>query len=816
MGLHTGESERVGAASGGGGMVGIDINQAARVAAVAHGGQILMSDATSGLLSTHLPPGVTLRDLGAFRLKDLLAPVHLVQVIVDGLPSEFPAPRTPDAHPNNLPTQLTTFVGRDAELAEAATLLGTTRLLTLTGPGGTGKTRLSLQLAARVSDDFADGVFFVPLEPIRDPMLVAPRIAGAVGVAEGTARPVADTLADWLRDKTVLLVLDNFEQVVSAAPIVADLLRTAPAIKIVVTSRATLHVSGEQEYPVPGLPAPPDPSHLSGLERLAMPGESRIVDPAAIEQYAAVRLFIERAVAVRPGFTVTNENAPAVAAICARLHGMPLAIELAAARIKLLSPEAILGRLEHQLDLLAAGARDLPPRQQTLRAAIAWSYDILDEDAKRLLDRLSVFASGFDLASAEAICGPSAEIGGDIVDGVMALLDQSLVKPEEVAGGETRFRLLDTIREYAAEQLAARGETALLQARHRDWYVALAAQAAGELSGPDQRRWLDRLELEHDDIRAVLDRAVAEPDPPVAIGLAFSMWRFWQKHGHLAEARTRLEAMAATPWSHDDPRLRAKLMEALGGTCWWQGEVVPMGRCYQEALDLWLAIGDEAEIANAYYNASFMYAVSPDGLLGVADLETDPDGLGITYLEKARDIYHRIGDRRGEANALWGMGNYRYFRRDAGPRHRREPAGARDLPRGRRSDDGGMGAAHARDRAAADRRPGGGQDPCRARHPPLLRRRRRRRADPDPRRPVGDRGGRGRPAACRATARRRAEPHDRDGDGAGRLRRGLLRGGHAAQRPRPHVRVGRRTIRSGGRGDDRRRGDRLCPRGRGR
>ena len=664
MGLHTGEAERIGVATGGGGIVGIDINQAARVAAVAHGGQILMSEATSGLLATHLPPGVMLRDLGAFRLKDLLAPVHLVQVIVDGLPSEFPAPRTPDAHPNNLPTQLTTFVGRDAELAEAATLLGTTRLLTLTGPGGTGKTRLSLQLAARVSDDFADGVFFVPLEPIRDPLLVAPRIAGAVGVAEGTARPIAETLADWLRDKAVLLVLDNFEQVVSAAPIVADLLRTAPGIKIVVTSRATLRVSGEQEYPVPGLPAPPDLSHLSGLERLAMPGESRVVDPAAIEQYAAVRLFIERAVAVRPGFNVTNENAPAVAAICARLQGMPLAIELAAARIKLLSPEAILSRLEHQLDLLAAGARDLPPRQQTLRAAIAWSYDILDAGAKLLLDRLSVFVSGFDLPSAEAICGPSSEIGGDIVDGVMALLDQSLIKPEEVAGGEMRFRLLDTIREYAAEQLAARGETALIQARHRDWYVALAAQAADELSGPDQRRWLDRLELEHDDIRAVLGRAVDEPDPPVAIGLAFSMWRFWQKHGHLTEARMRLDAMAATDWSRDDPRLRAKLMEALGGTCWWQGQIVPMAVCYQEALELWLAIGDEREIANAYYNAAFQYAVTEDGR--VDDATADPEGTGLQYLQAARDIYHRIGDRRGEANSLWGLGNYLYFRRAKG------------------------------------------------------------------------------------------------------------------------------------------------------
>ena len=380
MGLHTGEAERIGAATGSDGMVGIDINQAARVAAVAHGGQILMSDATSGLLSTHLPPGVMLRDLGAFRLKDLLAPVHLSRSSSTGCRPSSRAPRTPDAHPNNLPTQLTTFVGRDAELAEAATLLGTTRLLTLTGPGGTGKTRLSLQLAARVSDDFAG--WRVLRAARADPRPDAGRPQDRRrrrASSEGTARPIADTLADWLRDKTVLLVLDNFEQVVSAAPIVADLLRTAPAIKIVVTSRAALHVSGEQEYPVPGLPAPPDPSHLSGLERLAMPGESRIVDPAAIEQYAAVRLFIERAVAVRPGFTVTNENAPAVAAICARLHGMPLAIELAAARIKLLSPEAILGRLG--APARPAGRRRARPAAAPADAAgaIAWSYDILEE-----------------------------------------------------------------------------------------------------------------------------------------------------------------------------------------------------------------------------------------------------------------------------------------------------------------------------------------------------------------------------------------------------------------------------------------------------
>ncbi len=657
MGLHTGGAEQSGES-----LVGLGINRAARLAALAHGGQILASSLVRDQLVDRPVEGVTMRDLGEHRLKDLSAPVRIVQIVADGLPSDFPAVRSLDARPNNLPTQLTTFVGRDAELEAAARLLAGTRLLTLTGPGGTGKTRLSLQLAARSSDDFPDGIFFVPLEPIRDRMLVAPRIASTLGVAESTARSIDESLADWLRDKRLLLVLDNFEQVVAAAPIVADLLRAAPGIKAVVTSRAVLHVSGEQEYEVPGLPAPPDPSQESGMERMTRGGGDRPIDLVALGQYAAVRLFIERAVAVRPGFSVTNENAPAVAAISARLHGMPLAIELAAARIKLLSPDAILVRLDHQLDVLAAGARDLPERQQTLRGAIAWSYDLLDEGGKRLLDRLSVFAAGCDLASAEAICGPSSEIGGDILDGLMALVDQSLVKVEESAAGETRFRLLDTIREYAAEQLEADGETDLIRARHRDWYVALVPQAAAELSGPDQRRWLDRLELEHDDIRAVLDRAVVAPDPSVAIGVAFSMWRFWQKHGHLAEARRRLEAMESAPWSHDDPRLRAKLVEALGGTCWWQGDLDGMNPRYREALEIWQTLDDEAELANAYYNASFTYSTN----VGFGPTEGDNDQTGLLYLERARDAFRRLGDRRGEANALWGLGNYHYFRRYPG------------------------------------------------------------------------------------------------------------------------------------------------------
>jgi predicted ATPase/class 3 adenylate cyclase len=653
IGIHSGEAELAGDS-----LVGLDINRAARIATVGHGGQILLSDATRVLVQAHLPEGARLRDLGAYRLKDLLGPEHVVQVEAEGLASDFPPLRTPDARPNNLPTQLTTFVGRAAELEEATRLLATTHLLTLTGPGGTGKTRLSLQLASSVADGFPDGVFFVPLEPIRDPMLVPSRIASAVGVTESGARPISETLSDWLRDRRLLLVLDNFEQVAAAAPMISDLLRAAPELKIVVTSRAALRVSGEQEFPVPGLPTPPDLTQLSGLDRLQLPAESRALDPVTLGQYASVRLFIERAVAVRPGFSVTNANAPAVAAISARLHGMPLAIELAAARIKLLSPEAILARLEHQLDVLAAGARDLPARQQTLRGAIAWSYDLLDEDARRLLDRLSVFAGSCDLEAAEAVCGPASEAGGELIDGLMALADQSLLKVEEAAGGEPRFRLFDTIRDYAAEQLAERGETAAIQDRHRDWYLALAELAATEISGANQRRWLDRLELEHDDIRAVLDRAVARPDPAIAIRLGFAMWRFWQKHGHLAEARRRLLAMEAAPWSSDDPRLRARLAEALGGICWWQGDIAEMTARYREALDLWLALGDATEIANAYYNASFTYAVPPAADGG----DSDPDGVGIGYIEEARRRYHELNDLRGEANALWALGNYHYFR----------------------------------------------------------------------------------------------------------------------------------------------------------
>jgi predicted ATPase/class 3 adenylate cyclase len=654
MGLHTGD----GALDADGEYVGADVHRAARIGGAGNGGQILLSETASDRVSGSLPAGVELRSLGQHRLKDL-RPERICQLVIDGLQPDFPPIRSLDSRPNNLPTQLTSFVGREEELAEANQLLATTRLLTLTGPGGTGKTRLSLQLAANVAHEFDDGTWFVPLEPVRDASLVASRIATTFGLAETATKSPKDQLIEWLGERKALIVLDNFEQVIDAAPVVADLLRAAPKLQVIATSRAALRVSGEQEYPVPGLPVPIDLLALSDLEKLNLTSEERAVAAETVTQYEAVKLFIARAVGVRPDFQVTNENAPAVAAICARLHGMPLAIELAAARTKLLTPDAILARLEKQLGVLASGSRDLPERQQTLRGAIAWSYDLLGDGERRLLWRLAAFSGGFDVESAEAVCGPADEIGQDVLDGVMSLTDQSLVKAEEV-DDVSRFRQLDTIHEFAGEKLAESGEQPEIERRHAAVFLALVNQARTQLSGADQRRWLGVLERDHDNIRVAMDRSVAAADAPTAIGIGFGMWRYWQKRGHLAEAKRRLEFVAGQPWSRDDPVLRARLMEALGGVGWWMGDADTLKRSYDEALEIWQKIGDKREIANALYNHSFGYAVTLD------PVEADPERIGFGEQEEALRIYREIGDKQGEANVLWGLGNYIYFRDGAG------------------------------------------------------------------------------------------------------------------------------------------------------
>ena len=385
MGLHSGDPALVGA-----NYVGLDVHRAARLCDAAHGGQVLLSAATRELVEQHLPDDVTLRDLGEHRLRDLQRPERIFQAVIAGLPDDFPPPRTVNRRPNNLPVARVPILGRDAEVAAARDLLlrDDVGLVTLTGPGGAGKTRLGLQIATTLLDQFEDGVYLVLLAPISDPGLVPATIARALGLRETTDRPLTDALVDYLRERQVLLVLDNFEQIVPAATVVADLLAACPRLKILVTSRAALRLRGERELPVPPL-ALPDAGQSHSAERL--------------QQYAAVALFAERAREVRPDFAITTENAPAVAEICQRLDGLPLAIELAAARVRLLGPQAMLGRLGRRLPFLTGGSRDLPARQQTLRGTIGWSYDLLDPAEQRLFQRLGVFVGGCTIEAAEAV-----------------------------------------------------------------------------------------------------------------------------------------------------------------------------------------------------------------------------------------------------------------------------------------------------------------------------------------------------------------------------------------------------------------------------
>ena len=558
MGLHSGEA----VLDSDGSYIGHDVHRAARLGNAGHGGQILLSDSTTALVAHSLPTGTALEDLGEHRLKDL-RPQRISQVVIDGLPSDFAPLRSLDARPNNLPVQVTSFIGRERELASAADLLARTRLLTLSGPGGTGKTRLALQLAADVSDQYPDGVWFVALEPLRDAQLVLPTVAHTLGIVPRPGQAAIDAIAGSVGDRRVLLVLDNLEQVIEAAGDVATLLRACAGITVVVTSRAVLRIAGEQEFVVPGLPAPPDTAALSRLELDRLPESLRRLDPATLDQYEAVRLFIARAQAALPAFGVTTQNAPAIAGITARLQGMPLAIELAAARIKLLSAEQILGRLERQLGFLTSTARDLPDRQRTLRGAIGWSYELLDEPHRRLLARLSVFRGGWDVETAETVAAAPDDIAPfDVLDGLAHLVDQSLVR--RIDDDESvRFSMLETIREFALEMLEVSGDAERTASAHAGVFLTLAEQAAPELQGADQRRWLDRLERDHDNLRKAFAWFVGRPDATDAVRLTFALWRFWQKRGYLDEARRLMDSIAervgiSLPTSaRGSPRLRA-------------------------------------------------------------------------------------------------------------------------------------------------------------------------------------------------------------------------------------------------------------------
>jgi predicted ATPase/class 3 adenylate cyclase len=630
MGLHTGEGRRSGQV-----FTGIDVHRAARIAAAGHGGQVLISDATRVLVASSLPSDVQLRDLGSHRLKDLVAPEHLYQLVIDGLAAEFPALRTLDAAPNNLPLQLTTFLGREREIGEIAALLEQHRLLTLTGPGGTGKTRLSLEVAARMLGRFPDGVFFVSLSPLHEVELVAPTIGHALGLPDSGGRAPEERIVDHLGEKHVLLVLDNFEQLVPAAPLVNELLTRAPNLSCLVTSRESLHLYGEHEYAVPPLGVPP-------LERGGRP-----LDGAGLSQYEAVALFIERATAVRPDFAVTNENAPAVAELCIRLDGLPLAIELAAARTRILGPEAILQRLGDRLQLLSGGGSDRPERQQTLRGAIAWSYDLLDDADRRLFAALSVFEGGATFEAIDEVCGPVVQ--AETLDGVASLVDKSLVRQRET-NGEPRFSMLHTIREFAAEIAGELGVADDLRGRHARYFANMASRAAAVIMSSDKRTWLDRLMVEHDNLRLAIGWGIESRDATLALNLVADLWRFWQMRGFLDEGLDRVRAALALPEDDESAAARGRGLEAAGGLSYWQGDMAVAEDYYSQAMERQRRTGDEHGIADALYNLSFVYAIPS------ATQMANP-GRTAELVGEALELYRRIGDRAGVARCLWSLSN---------------------------------------------------------------------------------------------------------------------------------------------------------------
>jgi len=638
MGMHTGEG-RPASIEAGADYVGIDVNRAARVAAAGHGGQVLLTDATAMLARAELSESVSFRDLGEFRLKDLARPEHIFQLVIDGCPTDFPPIRSLDQTPTFLPSQPSTFVGRAREIAEGQRLLERSRLVTLTGPGGTGKTRLSLRIAEESAAGFGDGTYFVPLAPISDPELVPSTIAHTLGVQVSGAEMPLTRVLDHVKGKQMLLVLDNFEQILPAAPVVGQLLGASQSLKVLTSSRAPLRIAGEQEFPVPPLELP-DPERLPALEVLA--------------QSDAVRLFIERAMAVRPDFRVTAENAAAVAEIVYRLDGLPLAIELAAARVKVLTPQAMLPKLRQGLDMLASTARDLPERQRTLRGAIEWSWNLLETPERRLFARLGVFVGGGMLPQIEQVGCPGAELGRDVLDVLSALVEHSLVRQSEI-DGEPRFRMLVTMREYALEKLAESGERDEIALRHASAYLELAEEARPHLQGPDQKRWLDRLELEHDNLRAALDSAITRGKGEEAGRIVWALWRFWQVRGHLVEGAQWAGRVLALPLDVVPPLNRMRAFEAAGGIAYWRGEFEQAKDLYQRALENAETYADDADQANAAYNLSFVYGIP------AVDGSTPHLQKALDLLRIAREKWSKAGDRPGAGRASWALATYLHW-----------------------------------------------------------------------------------------------------------------------------------------------------------
>ena len=621
-GLHAGVDERRD-----NDFFGPVVNRAARIMSAAHGGQILLSQAVAALAGERLPEGVSLRSLGAVRLRDLTNSEPVYQVMHPQLRQEFPALRSLEGTPNNLPQQVTTFVGRKREQTEVKAAIKKARLLTLSGIGGLGKTRLSLQIAADIVSDYPDGVWFVEFAPIADERLVAQAVATVLGAKEDNGRPVMEALIKHVRDRNLLLVLDNCEHLVRAcAELATQLLQAGAGVTILASSREHFNIAGETVYTVPPL---------------SLPEADRRISAETVVQCEAVHLFIERAMAVQPAFKLTEQNTPAVVEICQRLDGIPLALELAAARARSLSVEEIAKRVNDRFRLLTTGDRTALPRQQTLRALIDWSHDLLPEKERLLFRRLGVFAGGWSLDGADEILSDDKIDRADVVNVLSSLVEKSLVMPDTNTG---RYRLLETLRQYAREKLEASGEAVTLGTRHLNFYLVLAEKARPKLVGPDQATWLNRLDVESDNIVAAHDCCEHLPDGGESgLRLVSAMKRYWLNRGLLGLGhRLTVEALAKPSAQSKSPFRSRALFDA--------GQLASFMARYDEAQK-----NLEESLAIARETSDYDRIAAVLQPLGMAHHgQGRPDRARVCF-EEAYALAQRLGNKREIAVALTAL-----------------------------------------------------------------------------------------------------------------------------------------------------------------
>jgi predicted ATPase/class 3 adenylate cyclase len=636
LGIHTGEPTVTT-----GGYAGLDVHRAARICSAGHGGQILVSSTTADLVEASLPADLALVELGSFRFKDFTFAERVYQLDVQGLPTGFPPPRTLEVG-NRLPGQHRSLVGRDHEVEECRRQLleRDTRLLTLTGPGGCGKTRLAVAVAEGLHDAFDDGVCFVPLAHLSDAGLVASNIAQALGMRDVSSRPVNEILVDVLGGRDQLLVLDNFEQVLDAAPLVAELLLACPRLTVLATSREPLHLTGERELSVPPLELPP----------------ASMSSPRRIYELAAPKLFVERAAEAKRDFVASDADAPAIAEICRRLDGLPLAIELAAARIRFLSPSALLARLNRRLAVLTGGPRDLPARQQTLRATIAWSHDLLDERDRIVFRRASVFVGGWSLEAAEAVCG----VGDDpltAIDALSSLVDKNLIRREELPDGEARFGIFETIRELAQEHLEAAGEAEEIRRRHAEHFLAVAEEAEPHLAlDASQLEWIDRLDGEQPNLQAAFDWTRADPNDPVrseiGLRLGAALWPYWAVRSSAAEARSRIEAILALACCASPSSARGKALHGASVLARELSDYAAAEQLLSESLEIARQLDEPHQIADILH-----------GLGWLSVLRGDTAGAR-RFLEESLRLFQRLADVRSKARVMTRLGYVSFMEAD--------------------------------------------------------------------------------------------------------------------------------------------------------